>query len=235
MSVPSGLVVGVDGSGASDAAVRWATREAVMRRVPMELVTVVAPTLASSTMGPNDTLTQGQEDQARQIVERARQIVDEVAGDGRPSVQAQVPYAHVVPALVEASERAQMIVVGSRGRDAFGPHRLGSVSTGLVHHAQCPVAIVHDPESVEHEISDSAPVLVGIDGSPASEAATAVAFDEASRRGVPRQHRPRLTVQLASRGSRRRPKPPRDDYVYPWVDGIHLGRGLGWMPAVLPT
>ena len=185
MSVPSGLVVGVDGSGASDAAVRWATREAVMRRVPMELVTVVAPILASSTMGPNDTLTQGQEDQARQMVERARQIVDEVAGDGRPSVQAQVPYAHVVPALVEASERAQMIVVGSRGRDAFGPHRLGSVSTGLVHHAQCPVAIVHDPESVEHEISDSAPVLVGIDGSPASEAATAVAFDEASRRGVP--------------------------------------------------
>jgi nucleotide-binding universal stress UspA family protein len=78
-----------------------------------------------------------------------------------------------------------MIVVGSRGLDAFEGHLLGSVSSRLIHHAHCPVAIVHDPDSARGHIRDDAPVLVGIDGSPASEAATALAFDEASRRGVP--------------------------------------------------
>jgi nucleotide-binding universal stress UspA family protein len=82
-----------------------------------------------------------------------------------------------------ASEAA--IRVGSRGLGAFGRHMLGSVSAGLIRHSQCPVAVVHDPESSDHQINDDAPVLLGIDGSPASEAATAYAFDEASRRRVP--------------------------------------------------
>ena len=56
-----------------------------------------------------------------------------------------------------------------------------SVSTGLVHHAHCPVAVIHeDPPAV----APDAPVLVGIDGSPASLSAAEIAFDEASRRGV---------------------------------------------------
>jgi hypothetical protein len=50
----SKLVVGVDGSVASDAAVRWAGREALMRGLPITVVNVVAPTLISSTMAPND-------------------------------------------------------------------------------------------------------------------------------------------------------------------------------------
>ena len=60
---------------------------------------------------------------------------------------------------------------------------LGSVSSGLVYHAHCPVAVIHDEEPLGANVA-RAPVLVGIDGSPASEAATAIAFDEASRRGV---------------------------------------------------
>lgn len=181
----SKLVVGVDGSVASDAAVRWAGREALMRGLPITVVNVVAPTLISSTMAPNDTITQGQEDRAREILDRAQRIVDEVAGNKPPNVSAVMVYAGVVPTLLEESRDAQMIVVGSRGPDAFGRHVLGSVSSGLLHHAQCPVAVVHDPEQAEHEIRDDAPVLVGIDGSPASEAATALAFDEAARRNVP--------------------------------------------------
>jgi nucleotide-binding universal stress UspA family protein len=179
------LVVGVDGSVASDAAVRWAGREAMMRGLPITLVNVVAPTLISSTMAPNGTITQGQEDRAREILDQAQRIVDELGAKRPPNVDAVMVYAGVVPALLDESRDAQMIVVGSRGPDALGRHMLGSVSSGLLHHAECPVTVVHDPEQAEHKIRDDAPVLVGIDGSPASEAATALAFDEASRRGVP--------------------------------------------------
>ena len=183
--VPSQLVVGVDGAAASDAAVCWATREATIRRLPLRLLHVVAPSVLDSTMAPDGTWTQQQEDQARQVIERAQRIVDEQAGDKPPSVQAQVLDAHVVRTFIEASRGAYMIVVGSRGQDVFGRHSLMSVSSGLLHHAQCPVALVHAPDSAQEEIDDAAPVLLGIDGSPASEAATALAFDEADRRGVP--------------------------------------------------
>jgi nucleotide-binding universal stress UspA family protein len=52
-----------------------------------------------------------------------------------------------------------------------------------VHHAHCPVAVIHDEDPLMPHPAQ-APVLVGIDGSPASDLATAIAFDEASRRGV---------------------------------------------------
>jgi nucleotide-binding universal stress UspA family protein len=166
----SNIVVGVDGSPASDAAVRWAAREAMMRLAPIKLINVVAPTLASSAMAPNHTITQGEELRARQILKE-------------PDIHTQRQYAGVVPTLVEASNDAQMVVVGS-SRRAFGRGMLGPVIAGLLHHANCAVTVVPDPESAQHEIGD-APVLVGIDGSTASEGAAAVAFDQASRRGVP--------------------------------------------------
>jgi nucleotide-binding universal stress UspA family protein len=179
------VVVGVDGSAASDAAIRWAAHEAAMRGLPIKLVNVVAPTLVSSAMAPNDTITQGQEDQARQIIDRARRVVDEVPGEKPRDIHTEVRYASVVPTLVDASKDAQMIVVGRSGLGAWGPHVLGSVTSGLLHHARCPVAVVHAPESAQHEIREDAPTLVGIDGSAASAAAVALAFDEASHRGVP--------------------------------------------------
>ena len=170
---------------ASYAAVSWAAHEATMRGLPIKIVHVVAPTLMSSMMAPNDTITQEQEVKARQILDQARRIVDERTGQAPSNVHAELRYAGVVGTLVDASRDAQMIVVGNRGLDAFGRQMLGSVSSGLLHHAHCPVAIIHDPDAAQREIRDDAPVLVGIDGSPASEAATALAFDEASRRRVP--------------------------------------------------
>lgn len=179
----SNIVIGVDGSPASDAAVRWAAREAMMRVAPIKLINVVAPTLASSAMAPNHTITQGEELRARQILKEARRIVEQLAGEKRPVIHTQRQYAGVVPTLVEASNDAQLVVVGS-SRRAFGRGMLGPVIAGLLHHANCAVTVVPDPESAQHE-TGGAPVLVGIDGSTASEGAAAVAFDEASRRGVP--------------------------------------------------
>jgi len=180
----SELVVGVDGSAASYAAVGWAAREAAMRRLDIRIVHAIAPTLMRSTEAPDGTITRWQEVKARQAIERARRIVVEKA-EPRPKVHVEVSYAGVLATLVDASKDTKMIVVGTRGLDEFDSHRLGSVSSGLLQHAHCPVTIVHDPDLEGRESREDAPVLVGIDGSPASEAATALAFDEASRRRVP--------------------------------------------------
>ena len=80
-------------------------------------------------------------------------------------------------------DEAEMIVVGSSGRGMLARGLLGSVSSSVVRHANCPVAVIRDEDPLMPD-PQHAPVLLGIDGSPASELATAIAFDEASRRGV---------------------------------------------------
>jgi nucleotide-binding universal stress UspA family protein len=119
-----------------------------------------------------------------QIIAEATKIAEErTEHGGPPLVNSELFSSAPVPTLVDLSKDAEMIVVGSRGRGAFRSGLLGSVSSGLIHHAHCPVAVIHDEDaSTPHPAR--APVLVGIDGSPASEPATAIAFDEASRRGV---------------------------------------------------
>jgi len=87
-----------------------------------------------------------------------------------------------VPTLVDHTKDAQMIVVGSRGQGAWRRGLFGSVSTGLLHHAHCPVAVIRD--QLDEPIRRDGPVVLGVDGSPASELATAIAFDEAMWRGV---------------------------------------------------
>jgi nucleotide-binding universal stress UspA family protein len=179
----TGILVGVDGSAESDAAIRWATHEAVMRRAPLTLTHVVAPVVASWPMGPmHGSITEWQGNNALHVLEQARKTVQAcVTKSELPDVYTEILHSSIVPTLVDASEGMQIVVVGSRGTGALGRLLLGSVSTGLVHHASCPVAVIR-PEPASSD-GDS-PVLLGIDGSPASEAATALAFDEASRRGV---------------------------------------------------
>jgi nucleotide-binding universal stress UspA family protein len=106
----------------------------------------------------------------------------EVAG-GWLSISTEVVISAPLPALVHLSGDAQLVVVASRGRGALTRTLLGSVSMGLVHHAHCPVAVIRDADLPAEDLSDG-PILLGFDGSRASESATALAFDEASRRGV---------------------------------------------------
>ena len=76
-----------------------------------------------------------------------------------------------------------MIVVGSSGKGTLARGVLGSVSSSVVRHANCPVAVIRDEDPLIPD-RQHAPVLVGIDGSPASQLATEIAFDQASLRGV---------------------------------------------------
>ncbi len=180
-----GIVVGVDGSPASNAAVCWAARDAAMRNVPLTLVhmySTYVPTFPQIPLPAGITVWQEQDGQ--QALEQAVKIAeDAVKGDQKIAISSELKCSPPVATLVDLSEEAEMIVVGSNGRGAVGRLLLGSVSTGVVQHAKCPVAVIRDEDPLMPH-PQQAPVLVGIDGSPASELATAIAFDEASRRGV---------------------------------------------------
>lgn len=184
-TAPGGLpvVVGVDGSPASNAAVEWAARDAARRGAALKLLSVQTPpvVMAFPEVPVTEAFTQWQEERGRELLEAARAIASDAAGEGRLAVTSEVVYGPAVAALAEASNDAQMIVLGSRGHGALARSLLGSVSTGLAHHARCPVAIIRE-ELAEHPAQ--APVVVGVDGSPASEHALAIAFEQASFRGV---------------------------------------------------
>lgn len=192
MSAPAanlGIVVGVDGSAPSAKAVRWAAHEAAMRNVQLTLVYVMSSVAIGSpaVLWPAapipDELIQWQEDQARQILADSVRVAEERMGRDAPEIVSGVLRAAPVPSLVDLSKSAQLMVVGSRGHGALRRVLLGSVSSGLVHHAHCPVAVIRE-ETPEGPDFAQLPVLVGIDGSRASEGATAIAFEEASFRGV---------------------------------------------------
>jgi len=188
MSAPvkkPGIVVGVDGSPASNVAVYWAGQEAAMRNLPLTVVYVVNPVVPTWPAAPVPAeFEQWQKENARMFIDDAVKIVEENGKNGGPAeINSEVVFSATVPTLVDLSKEAEMIVVGCRGTGALARALLGSVSTGLVHHAHCPVAVIHDEDPLMPHPAQ-APVLVGIDGSPASDLATAIAFDEASRRGV---------------------------------------------------
>lgn len=178
-----GILVGVDGSPESDAAVSWAAREASLRHEPVTLMHVVQPVVGSWPISPEQaTIAQWQNENARHAIDQACKGLA-AASDQSQDVRTEVLHSHPVDALVDASDQARMIVVGSHGTGALGRLLLGSVSRGVVEHAHCPVAVIHTDEA-SPPVDPHAPILLGVDGSPASEAATAWAFDEASRRKV---------------------------------------------------
>jgi nucleotide-binding universal stress UspA family protein len=180
-----GIVVAVDDSPASNAATCWAAREAAMRNIPLTVVNVVTTPVATYPPVPYpESLGVWLEDQGRKAVAHAVKIAeDAMPTDRKAAVKSEIVFSNPAPALVKMSDEAEMIVVGSSGKGVLARGLLGSISSSVVQHANCPVAVIRDEDPLMPD-SQHAPVLVGIDGSPASELATEIAFDEASRRGV---------------------------------------------------
>ncbi|MEO8813987.1 MAG: universal stress protein [Mycobacterium sp.] len=185
MSAPMkhGILVGVDGSPSAIAAVDWAARDAVLRGLPLTLVHILAPpvvmTFPETPMPPG--YTEWQREQGELHLREALKITEAYTGASGPlRVDAETVVGSTVPMLVEMSGEATAVVVGCRGHGRLRRSLLGSVSSSLVRHAHCPVTVIHE----EGLLPATAPVVVGIDGSPVSEAATALAFEEASLRGV---------------------------------------------------
>ncbi len=183
MVTDAAIIVGVDGSPSANAAILWAARAAAMRDGPLTLVHAAAPAIGPWTAPPvGAAVLDWQQELGREIVDAAVQIAKQ-STDGSLRITTELVSEATVPVLVQLSRDALMVVVGCRGRGALARTLLGSVSMGLVHHAHCPVAVIHN-ETPSTKSLNRAPVLLGFDGSPASELATALAFDEASRRRV---------------------------------------------------
>jgi nucleotide-binding universal stress UspA family protein len=182
------IVVGVDGSATSDSAIRWAAQEAAMRKVNLTLLHVLLPGLPVWGLGYSMAplpLEYGemQEEEGQRVLELAQHVAKAaIPQDTHVEVHSELVFSNPVPTLIDVTKDAQMIVVGCRGQGAWRRGLFGSTSTALVQHAHCPVAVIHDP--ADSQPHGHGPVVVGVDGSPASELATAIAFDEASWRGV---------------------------------------------------
>jgi nucleotide-binding universal stress UspA family protein len=133
------VLVGIDGSPASDNAVGFAFEEAAYRGVPLTAMhTWTEPAV--------DDYLPAVHSADRLEAEEARVFIEALAGwrDKYPdvTVHRRIIRGHAGQVLVEASSRAQLLVVGCRGRGGFAGLLLGSVSQAVLHHAACPVAVI---------------------------------------------------------------------------------------------
>lgn len=145
----SRIVVGIDGSDESVAALRWAIAEASLRKTGiLALHCWVYPT---SVGFPTMMLTD-----VGMIQKSSEALLADViaqASAGSPATAPTVPIESVVTegsaaqALVDASEGAEMVVVGARGHGGFMGLLIGSVASQVVHHAKCPVVVIPKPAS----------------------------------------------------------------------------------------
>ena len=147
----NGIIVGLDDSIHSCTALRWAMHEAVLRQLPLTVVTVLPADIRPATgiyWGlPSYPEDKGNQDYARKGVQ---QRVDDIAtglGGKVPEVTVTVAKGNPAEELVKAARGADMLVVGSRGSGGFGRLLMGSVSSQVTHHAECPVMVVREPHS----------------------------------------------------------------------------------------
>jgi nucleotide-binding universal stress UspA family protein len=171
------VVVGVDGSASAYRAVEWAAGEAHRRGVGLRLVRAFSWTTADHPTGWVARYRDEMLDVSRRQVARAVRV----AADTRPDVEAesQVEIGAPIEVLSSEARRAQLLVLGDRGLGEVAGLVLGSVAVSLAARGACPVVVVRGERA-----GADGPVVVGVDGSPVSEAALAFAFDAAAARGV---------------------------------------------------
>lgn len=176
------VVVGVDGSDTSKVAVAWAARAAALREAPLQLVTAMAvPVAFAGGIGVPQSYFDDQQQEASRVLDEATKIAADVAGEGKLTVHTERRNGSAISGMLDWSERARAIVLGSRGLGEVSGGLLGSVTSSVATHAACPVVVIREAAPV----SESAPVVVGVDGTRNSAPAIEAAFEEASFRGAP--------------------------------------------------
>jgi nucleotide-binding universal stress UspA family protein len=142
-----GIVVGVDGSPNSERALDWAMKQAAAVRAPLTVIAVHEvpksywggiPVTGPADEPLLDTLRRAAEEMTQRAAGR-------LGGAGPASVTVRAVSGFVVKELVDASQDADLVVLGSRGGGGFARLLMGSVSSEVVQHSACPVVIVPHP------------------------------------------------------------------------------------------
>ena len=141
------VVVGVDGSEGANAALRFAVGEAALRKARLRIVAAWSIPVAAYGGGFAPPLDSKALDSFQ---DGARRVADEALATAKklqPSVECEAVALEGQPAeaLLEQAGDPTLIVVGNRGLGGFASLLLGSVSQQVVHHASCPVVVVHHP------------------------------------------------------------------------------------------
>lgn len=136
------VVVGVDGSAGSRAALRWAIEEAARWQVPLVAIEAweFSPLLFTA-----DVPVQVDDLKATVHQHLHEVVAEELGGRTDVEVEALVVEDAVVPALLAHVGPQSLLVAGSRGHGGFAGALLGSTSQHLAHHAPCPVVIIRAP------------------------------------------------------------------------------------------
>jgi nucleotide-binding universal stress UspA family protein len=139
----SGIIVGVDGSDCSLRALDWAAREAAIRHVPLDVVTIVHA-VAEYWGGPVPADADVAEQARKQAEAELDGVLGKIGAQSRPDSITVTAVAGRMPAdvLQELGVGADLLVVGARGAGGFRQLPLGSVSTPVTHHARCPVVVI---------------------------------------------------------------------------------------------
>lgn len=139
------IVVGVDGSKESFAALRWASDEARRRDATLEVFHAWETPIFDAYYHPVPLYSDPVHEAARSALAAIVARID--TASGHPKVVPRLRCGPAGPELVAAAEGADLLVVGSRGRGGFTGMLLGSVSQYVLHHAPCPVVVIRQRKS----------------------------------------------------------------------------------------
>lgn len=176
------IVVGIDGSRAAVSAARWAGAIAARQQAPLELVAVVSTPdhrLTAATLAEADLLPR-----LREVAMEKLRVAAAAVHEDHPQLRIDQRVLEGAPSreLIASGDTAQLVVVASSADDRWSTLLLGSTALRVANKASCPVVIWRGDRA--QPLPDERPILVGVDGSPGSDAAVGRAFELATLLGV---------------------------------------------------
>lgn len=174
------IVVGYSGSDSSLPAVQWAAGEANATGRPLRIVM----SWGMPTYGINP-LSQAADLDRTHAEAVINAVVYQLRAD-LPGLEVEGKLVRGQPAqgLLERSDDAALVVIGNRSRRNLARLVLGSVSSAVVTHADVPVVLVREDAGAHGPVYREGPIVVGLDGSPGSEAAVAFAMEASLHHGM---------------------------------------------------
>ncbi len=166
------VLVGFDDTATGERALRWSVEEASLRRLPLTVCHAWHWSYPVPPSGPEAVETVRK--MGKHILDKGVMIAHELAP--QVQVRARLASGPASAILVEQSGNAALVVVGAHGRGGFPELAARSAAVQVAAYARCPVLVVRNAAD------RSRPVVVGVDGSPASEAALGFGFEEAALR-----------------------------------------------------